>query len=195
VAKETPAEGEGDEAPAEAEPSTDLPTLQDTTTHIQGPAEWVIKELQRRHSAKTESMTLPNFQHDITQNIRRFKKQQKKHELKHQIKNMHLRENALLKNEMQEKLQELDKLEEELDSEDLVVRNKLGLVGDKDVRKKNFKERLHVDEEEEKKAKEAAEKRVEEWEAKMKERKDKQKQKEKIKAEKAKALAEKLEEE
>lgn len=201
VKAETRNEGEGDaeetgenkEEESEGEPA--LPTLSDTVTHIPGPAEWVVKELQRRTRVKAEAMELPNWQHDITQNIAKWKNHQKKHELKHQIKNMHLRENALLKTEMQEKLEELEKLESELGGEDLAVRNKLGLVGDEDVRKKTLKQRLHMSEEEEKQAKEEAEKRVHDWEEKMKALEKKREDQRAKEAEKAKAREEKLAEE
>ena len=73
----------------------------------------------------------------------KFKKTEMKHQLEGEIKLMHLKSNALLKNEMDDKLEQLNHLGESLSQPKMVIENKLGLLSQQDLQKKTLKERLH----------------------------------------------------
>lgn len=96
--------------------------------------------------------------------IQQYHIQQTKHELADQIKQMHLRENALLKNEMKEKLSQLESLGTgALSQPKLLLAKNLGLMADEDLWKSHLKDRMHEPEEEIKRKEEIAKQKVEKW--------------------------------
>ncbi len=81
---------------------------------------------------------------------------------------MHLRDNALLKKEMEQKLEALNSMGDSLSQPVLKIKNELGLCADKDTWKKTMKERMHEPEEETKKKEAEAVERVEKWKKQQK---------------------------
>lgn len=103
---------------------------------------------------------------------------------------MHLNGNALLKSEMEEKLEMLNKLEEGLDMPKLQIENKLGLCADHDARKQTMKERIHEPKDEIKKKERQAKAKVSKWTKLQQENEEKRKAKAEKDAEKLKQLEE-----
>lgn len=81
-----------------------------------------------------EGREVPKEHKNIQEEIQQYHIQQTKHELADQIKQMHLRENALLKNEMKEKLSQLESLGTgALSQPKLLLAKNLGLMADEDL--------------------------------------------------------------
>lgn len=78
---------------------------------------------------------------------------------------MHMKENALLKNEMKEKLLMLEQMGPSLSQPKMILAKNLGLMAGEDVRKSTIKDWMHESEEEVKKKEEHAKVQVEKWKA------------------------------
>ena len=133
-----------------------------------------------------EGRKIPATQGDVTEEIEDFVQKKHRYEMQQQIKLMHLNQGALLKHEMEEKLEQLNSLQpSSLSQPWLEIAHELGLMADTDHRKTNFKERLHETDEEAKRLERKAKSRVARWKKQMQLEEEK-KQKE------AEELAEKL---
>ncbi len=115
------------------------------------------KRLAAQRLAIEQGKEIALEQVDVNPEIERYKKSKNKHKVEEQIKQLHLTGGGLLKHEMEEKLRELDALDEALTKPDKEIITELGLLQGQQVRTSTLKERIHEDPEElARKRKEAA---------------------------------------